>query len=477
MSQTRSEKKIFEISGNITLSIDYIKEFVSDFKGYFRAHRFDNSPTAFNYLKGLFICEKGQGNMERMEEEVDNSEYRAYQHFISNSNWDNEGLLIGIGKEASELLANQKQLTNNKTGYILDESAHLKKGKNSIAVARQYAGVIGKVDNCQVGVYASLVNGSDATIINERIFIPKKWIEDPERCEDAGIPEYKQFFKTKPELALEMLKQDISNGIKFDWIGGDGLYGHNSDLCNGIDALNMFFVLDVHKDETVYLEEPIISVPERTSKFGKTPTKLKADKEAIRLDVLQKDIPANEWKREYIRDSTSGKLMRDVYKREVWVWDGKEETARKRTIIITKTVSLKPELKYSYSNGGINEYSHKEYAYFVCQRYWIERTFDDAKNELGMSDYQVRKWKGWHNHHAMVIMASLFIMKQKIDNKIQVPLLSFRDARILIILQLFGTPEDVEKRLEQMKKRHKKRDDDIKLKFEIQEDFLKNLTS
>lgn len=456
-----SEKKIFQIPGNGLISIDYISNAIEKFSSYFRAHRFDNTSTALNYVLGLLKCSKGQANMERMEEEIENSEYRAYQQFISNSNWDCEGLLDALAKEASMLMESQKQENSLPTGYIIDESGHLKKGNKSVGVARQYAGVAGKVDNCQVGVYASLVNENDATIINERLFLPKAWTNDKVRCGIAGIPEKFSSFKTKPELALEMLKQDIERGVKFDWIGGDGLYGHSYELGKGIDILDLFFVLDVHKDEKVFLEEPTFGVPEKKAGRGRAPKNVKAFQPEIRLDKILHKLTSSDWKLEEIRDSVKGKIKLFVYKTEVWTWDGKEHAARKRTLIITKTTDKKAKIKYSFSNGGINQYSHKEYAYFVAQRYWVERTFDNAKNELGMSDYQTRGWKSWHHHHALVMLASLFIMKQQMDNHSDAPLLSFRDARILVILQVFGTPKDIELRLEQMAKRHHKRKLDI----------------
>ncbi len=461
-------KKNFNFPGYITLSVDYLREYVNEFSLFFKAHRFDNTGTAFNYVQGLMKCSKGEANMERMEEEIDNSVYRAYQQFISNSNWDREGLQKKIACEASKLLDAKKQVNGLPTGYIIDESGHLKKGVKSVGVSRQYAGVVGKVDNCQVGVYASLVNEIYATIINECLFLPKRWIEDVDRCEDADIPKAAMIFKTKPELALEMIKQDIERGVKFDWVGGDGLYGHNYELGKGLDILGRFFVLDVHKDETVFTEEPKLEVPERKSPKGPKPTKLKADKQAIRLDKLMGQVKPEEWRLEEIRDATKGKLMLYVYKTAVWSWDGKEKETRKRTLIITKTMDKKPRVKYSFSNGDPDQYSHQEYAYFVSQRYWVERTFDNAKNDLGMSDYQIRKWKGWHNHHALVMLASLFIMKQQMENHSQVPLLSFRDARILVILQIYGTEKEVRQRLDQMYKRHQKRKYDIDLSYEIQ---------
>jgi SRSO17 transposase len=465
-----SEKKIFHFFIKSYISVSYIIEHVKSYRRFFRAHRFDNTDTAINYALGLLKCEKGQANMERMEEEIDQSDYRAYQQFISNSNWDCDGLLQAVAQDTSVLFSAQKEINKLPVGYIIDESGHLKKGKKSVGVSRQYAGVAGKVDNCQIGVYASLVNHKSAAIINQHLFLPKSWTDDATRCEQAGIPKEHRNFKTKPELAIKMLKQDIERGVTFDWIGGDGLYGHSYELCKSIDEMNLFFVLDVHKDETVFEQEPKIEVPERQSNRGKTPTNLKADKSAIRLDKLIGNIPEHAWRKEEIRETTTGKLYLYVYKTEVWSWDGKEAAARKRTLIITKTTESTPRIKYSFSNGELDQYSHQEYGYFVAQRYWVERSFDDAKNELGLSDYQTRKWTSWQHHHSLVMLTMLFVVRQQIENQEETPLLSFRDTRILIILQVFGTPEQIQQKLNQMEKRHKSRQYNIDRKYKKQSD-------
>jgi len=164
------------------------------------------------------------------------------------------------------------------------------------------------VDNCQVGVYTSLVNGTSASIINERIFLPEKWTNDSKRCDEVKIPLEFRTYKTKPELALYMIIQDIARGVNFDWIGGDGLYGHNTKPCDGFDDLGQFFVLDIHKDETVFLEEPSFVVPKAKVGSGRKPKKLKADVTSIRLDKLQEEIPEDEWKMENIRDTVKGRL-------------------------------------------------------------------------------------------------------------------------------------------------------------------------
>jgi SRSO17 transposase len=109
----------------------------------------------------------------------------------------------------------------------------------------------------------------------------------------------------------------------------------------------------------------------------------------------------------------------------------------------------------------LTDYTAQEYADFQAQRYWVERCFDDAKNELGLSDSQVRKWQGWHHHHALVMMACVFLLTQRLRHEEDVPLMSVREARLLILARLFGTEKDIEKRLNQMHIRHEKRQQSI----------------
>jgi len=402
--------------------------------------------------------------MERMEEEIPDSEYRAYQHFITNSNWDYEGVIEKLGRDASALMQANQQETNKPTGLIIDESAHLKKGDKSVGVSKQYAGVVGKVENCQVGVYASLVNDRRAAMINERLFLPQKWAKDKRRCEKAGIPKDQIKYRTKPQLALELVEQAIDEGIAFDWVGGDGLYGHTSELRAGIDALGLLYVLDVHKDEKVYLEKPTMEIPPKTNKRGRPATKPRPTGTPIRLDKYCDQLEDEDWHIvDRVRMTHKGWKKSRVHTQNVWVVEG--EQIKSLTLVITQTHDDKRLTKYSFSNGELEQYSPGEYAYFQAQRYWVERTFDDAKNELGMSDYQVRKWKGWHHHHALVMMACLYLLQKKIESQKEAPLMSVRDARILMIVMLFGTEQDVEMRRKQMEQRHLKRQKDIDLYY------------
>ncbi len=469
MTQIQSKKKFCQNFRTHRQSGSYIDACMLDYNNVFVVYRRDNSQTAKNYLKGLIGCEKGHANMERMVEEVEGSNYNAYHHFLTYSKWDSDELQVKIALDTSEVLAKNKKTSKVPTGYIVDESSHLKKGTKSVGAARQYAGVIGKVDNCQVAVYSSLVNDTRATIISEKLFLTKSWIEDKDRCVKAKIPQDAQIYKTKPELALEMIDQDVKAGVQFDWIGGDGLYGHNTQLTSGLDARNLFYVLDVHKDERIFLEEPQIVLPQKTEGRGRPAKNLKAIGEPIRLDKYKESLKSKDWEKEKIRKTAKGWKKMFVHKAEVWVWNGKEDKARRRTLVITKTADKKFKIKYSFSNGMLDEYTHQEYAYFQAQRYWVERTFDDCKNELGMSDYQIRNWIAWHHHQSLVMLASIFLLKEKIESENDYPLMSTRDARILIMFELFGTKEQYQLKLKQMEIRHKQRDKDIQRHYREEE--------
>jgi len=465
MSQVQSDKKNFSFSGGNPHPDNALWDYVNFYNPFFRAYRSNNTSTALQYLVGLMSCERGKANMERMVEEIENSEYRAYQHFITNSNWDDAGLLKQLGKDASEVLNRHKLKTGLPTGLIIDESAHLKKGVKSVGVARQYAGVVGKVDNCQVGVYCSLVNGERSTLVHQRLFLPESWTSSPFRCAEAGIPEEHRTYKTKLELGLEMIDDLKQSKVDFHWVGGDGFYGHGSAFMRGLEQRGIFYVLDVHKDLRVYLHEPKFIVPPKKSGRGRSPTRARTDYPTIRLDEYLKTLDENDWVEEKIRKTAKGWLILKVHKTTVWVKDTEKENVFSQTLIITKTTDGPEKVKFSLSNGQLNDYTHKEYAWFQSQRYWVERSFQDAKSELGFSDYQFRKWRSWNHHHVLVMMACLYLMQTRIENETNYPLLSVRDARILIITALFDTKEQFNKRFAQMEIRSKKRQYDIDRRY------------
>ena len=459
MKQKRAEKKNFVLKtqNGYFDNYDFNTLIYSKYNGLFRVYRKSCTHVATEYLSGLLQCEKGHKNMERMVEEVTDSDYKRYVHFLSVSKWSYEDVNLVTMKEADTALREQKKRSGRPTGFTIDETSHLKKGVKSVGVARQYAGVVGKVDNCQVSVHASLSNEKFCTLIGTELFLPTGWTDDTTRCQDAGVPETQQKYQTKPELALKLVKRAIEAGVEFDFIGGDGLYGHNSELTRALDKLEQFYVLDVHKDELVFLSKPTFTVPERISNMGRTPTLLQPDIHAIQLQDYIKTLTPEDFTREQIRMTVKGWKYSMVHTVTVWHWDGKEQNAQKRTLIITQS----EKTKYSLSNGEKEKYTNNEWAYFQASRYWVERCFDDSKNELGMSGYQVTGWLAWQHHMALVMMAGLYILTLKLDKQDQMPLLSVRDARLLVIAIHFASQKEVDLCMAHIQVRHKQRQADI----------------
>jgi SRSO17 transposase len=175
-----------------------------------------NLEPAKPYLSGLMPARRK--NMERMAEVVPESDDQVLQHFLSNSGWKGRGVLDQVAVEADALLGGTLQ-----SALLIDASGITKKGRPSVGVARQWNGRLGKVDNCQVGVFAALSCGADATLIDTRLYLPKCWTDDAARCEAAGVPKTHRELRSKPQLALEMVRHNRRLGVRFAWVGMDGL--------------------------------------------------------------------------------------------------------------------------------------------------------------------------------------------------------------------------------------------------------------
>lgn len=448
--------------------VDNLSVYIEDYHEYFQNETSDGHELSRAYIMGLIKTEAGKRNIERINEEINlsgDNPYQRIQHFITDSPWSASNLISAIAQDTSDLYTNQPNYHVRDVGYIMDESAHIKKGKNSAGVARQYAGVIGKVENCQVGVYVSLVWESHSTLINDRLFLPTSWTSDPKRCDQAGIPEEARQFKTKLELALEMVQSDIAAGVEFGWVGGDGLYGHGLELGFALDNMGLAFLLDVHCNQMIYPIKPMLSVPEFAGR-GRKPTKLQADRDPTQVRWYANHLHPFQWRTMAVRNGTKGPITLSVHTAPVWVWDGKSERVTERVLVISRN-HADNKIKYSLSHVDNRSTPIERLAYMQAQRYWVERAFQEAKSELGMSDYQVRKWHAWHHHMALVMLSLSFIVKERILHKADYPLVSCRDIRLLIIALLLKNPDAVEKRIEQMRVRHEQRRKDIERHYKL----------
>jgi SRSO17 transposase len=406
------------------------------------------------YLKGLFQAEKR--NIEKMCEVVTPSTMQNLHHFISESPWEWEPVMERIGRDLDALF----RRSSERVGLLIDESGWKKAGKRSVGVARQYLGSLGKVDNGQVAVFASLVQGDQVGILNTRLYLPECWISDRAQCEQAGIPEAHRIFHTKPELALEMVRAVRKQRIQYQWVGGDGLYGHDSKFRYALDDDGEHYVLDVHEDETVYLEKPSPYIPEKTSNRGRTPTRYRVDLTGTTVKAVAQALTDQDFKAFCFRQGSKGGKWRNVAVVDVYTWKGEEARARQERLIVSTNLEG-TDTKYSVTNDRTHRYSWEELLYQQMQRYWVEQSLKDAKSEVGMAEYQVRTWRAWHHHLTLTMLALLFMLQQRIDHQEDTPLLSCSDIRLILahnLPQKFVSKEDL---LNVITQRHQRRQYDL----------------
>jgi len=433
------------------------QQFDKRYRTRFRRRTRSVASQAWQYLRGLMQARRK--NMERMEEVVPECDYQSLQHFLSHSEWDARGVMDQVASEADGHLGGTAD-----SCLLLDESAFAKKGKKSVGVARQWSGRQGKVDNCQVAVFAALAQGCHSTLIDTRLYLPKEWATDPQRCRAAGVPESEIVLKSKSELALEMVRQARQNRVRFSWVGTDGGYGKEPSFLRRLEDQGETFVSDVHKDQRLYLEDPAPFVPERAGARGKKPTTLQARLESQRVDTWAQSQPAQSWQQVVVRAGTKGELRVEALGARVWLWDGKESQARLWHLVVTRELSSPATMKYALSNAAADT-SLERLVQMQRQRFWIERSFEDGKSSSGLGDYQVRGWLAWHHHMALVMMAMLFMLEERLVHEQSHPLLSCSDIEILLAHFLPQRDTSREEIVRQMKARHQARQRSIEAAY------------
>ena len=436
-------------------AVNRLTGYLSGIQGVFQVGKHNISNKALDYIQAIWPSQLS--NLQRLSETGVCKDYFQLQHFISDSPWDAQELMDRVSKEAGSRLT-----TNKLIGLHIDETGVRKKGKHSIGVDRQYCGNIGKIDNSQVAVYAALSQGDFSTLIDSKLYLPKSWTSDKQRLDKAGVPIEQRSFKTKQELALEIINHQLLLGTNFDYIGGDALYGADQALTDAIDAMAIPFVMDIRENQHVYMEEPQIQVPKQKSNRGRKPKIPKPDIEAISVSEYIKTLGQDGFTLLKVRNTAKGKLKCLYHFKTVYIWDGESKHASKRLLMIRKSVNKKKsEVAYSLGNVDLVQYEPEAIAYMQAQRFFIEHSFKEAKSVLGLNQFQTRKWIAWYHQVALNMLLLLFIFREKQINFSSMPLLSAWDIaqimQLLIISQMFN-PDKV---LEQIAYRHYLRQKDI----------------
>lgn len=392
-------------------------------------------------MRGLLTPFKRK-NIERMAETFDDCDEQALNHFVSNSPWDFRAVVSDVAVRVNGLVGSSVE-----SGLFLDDTSFPKKGAESVGVARQWSGRLGKTDNCQVAVIAALGRGDRAAMVDFRLYLPKAWVDDPRRCRKAGIPKEEQVFRTKTGLAIEIVDDALRNGLQFAWVGVDSGYGKEPGFLHALAERGLTFMARIHRDMRIAPEDPreIEVKPGDKGPF-------------LRVDEWLSMVPETAWRRVVVRHTTKGRLAVEAIVRPVWV--RKANAFEQWRLFIRREVDNPEEIAFSITNAG-SEVTIETLASMQAQRFFIEQVFRDAKSEAGLGDYQVRGWRAWHHHMTLALMATLFLLQTRLEAAQLYPLLSCHDIVEILATSLPARRLEPEAILRQMEERHRRRTSSI----------------
>jgi SRSO17 transposase len=364
-----------------------------------------NQSHARCFVQGL-LHQGERRNSENIAQALAGCNVRNLQAFITTGAWQDAAVLAELRRCALEVLAEGDAVWN------ADETGFPKKGTKSVGVKRQYSGTLGRTDNCQVGVFANYCSTKGHTFLDRRLFLPKEWADDQVRRHEAGVPE-RVVFRTKPELALEMLAAAVAEGVPFRWVGGDSVYGDSPTFVQGVRQLGKWYVVDTSADARVWAEEPEVIPAEQRPKprRGRPPTQPLVVGAAKRVDEVIAALPAQAWRRVVVAEGSQGPRVYEYA--EVWVWFSEEGLPGPRErLLVRRSIGQQPELKYHRSNAPA-EAPLAKLAAVRGTRWTIEEDIQSAKGECGLDEYETRGWVGWHHHTALSLLALAFLVLQK----------------------------------------------------------------
>jgi len=381
-----------------------LQSFVSRYLPLFG--REENHAHAASILQGL-LAGGERRNVENIAEAVDGGVVRTLQKFISQGAWDDDAVLAELSQHVVEVLGDEDAV------LIVDETGFPKKGTKSVGVTRQYSGTLGRIDNCQVGVFVDYCSPLGHTLIDRRLFLPENWTEDRDRCQSAGIPEG-VVFRTKPELATEMIERSHRAGVPFRWVAGDSVYGNSPLFLQTLRTLGKLYVVEVSSDARVWATQPEMRPMGRTTRVGGRPTtNPKPLTKPKPVHELLAEIPATAWKRIQVAEGSQGPRLYEYTELTVWFSEESQPTAEPERLLFRRSLGQNAEIKYQRSNAP-SAIPLKKLTEVGGNRWCVEQDFQSGKGECGLDEYETRGWTGWHHHTALSLLALMFLALQKV---------------------------------------------------------------
>ena len=333
---------------------------------------------------------------------------KPLQVFVGSGKWDDDAVIGEVRRHVAE------EFCDPQASFVLDGSAFPKKGTASCGVARQWCGRLGKLDNCQVGVFLSAVSAGRVGPLGRRLYLPKAWASDTARRRQCHVPRNIRFAE-KWQLGLKLIAE--ARNVPHGWIVADDEFGRVSEFRAKLRSRGEHYVLDVPCNTLVRVVSDVTACPPRRAGKGRRKASGKRGRARLppweRVDAWAARQPASRWQRLEVRPGEKGPLVVEVLHAMVETRD----KARERLLVI-RTVEAASKTHYCLSNAA----AHTPVEELVAahdDRHRIEEMFEAGNGEVGLDHYEVRSWVGWHHHMTLSLLALWFLMleRQRVGGK------------------------------------------------------------
>ena len=333
---------------------------------------------ALAYLQGL-LSPVERKNGWQLAEQAGDATPDGVQRLLYNYRWDADLVRDDLRDYVVEHLGCADAV------LVVDETGFLKKGEKSVGVQRQYSGTAGRIENCQVGVFLAYAGARGRALLDRELYLPQVWADDRERRREAGVPESARF-RTKPQLAQLMLGRALEAGVPFAWFTGDEVYGSDRNLRLWLEREEVPHVMAVKRNEKLW------------AMTGRGPLQVRADR-------LASQVEESGWVRCSAGDGAKGPRVYD--------WTAVDirplrEPGQGHWLLVRRSIANPGELAY-YVCFGPAETVLKQLVRVAGTRWSIEECFEEAKGQVGLDQYEVRKWDGWYRHITLAMLAHAYL--------------------------------------------------------------------
>ena len=323
--------------------------------------------------------------------------HQQLQHFVTDSAWNDRAVRRVAARHAIAAMSEHEPVRL----WIIDDTGFLKQGKHSVGVQRQYTGTAGKVTNCQVGVSLSVATSSAHAPIDFELYLPESWAKDPTRRNEAKIPA-EVVFKTKPQLAIDMIVRALEDDLPGEVVLADADYGDRPFFRDTVRAVGLDYAVGVRRTTRVRL------VDKRGRLYGQERS----------VHGLATDLSPSAFQRIAWREGTAGWLSSRFALRRVKEMHGEDDDVRERESewLIIEWPDGEPEpTKYSLSTLP-QRMSKTQLVRLLKERYRTERAYQELKGELGLDHFEGRRFRGWHHHVSVALCCYAFVVAERVQH-------------------------------------------------------------